>query len=64
MLLCCTGAPRPSALIYVVRDPRGAILANYNRMGSFLPKDFYKLSSGRKKRAAKRHAGARAAKRE
>ena len=58
------GVPRPSLLLYIVRDPRGAMLANYNRMGSFLPPNFYQLASRRKRRQAKQRAGHLAARRQ
>ena len=46
---------RPGRAIVVVRDPRGAILANYNRIGSFLPTGYQNLK-GRRKRAVKAKA--------
>ena len=46
---------KPGPAIVIVRDPRGAILANYNRIGSFLPTGYQDLK-GRRKRAVKAKA--------
>mmetsp|Transcript_46903 Transcript_46903/g.119643 ORF Transcript_46903/g.119643 Transcript_46903/m.119643 type:complete len:399 (+) Transcript_46903:97-1293(+) len=55
------GIRRRARVVYIVRDPRGAILANYQRLYAYLPMAYFTTSSNRVRREMKRKAVSAAA---